>query len=327
MKSILQTKEWAEFKASQGFEILNLGEIFVHKRRLPLKQNFLYVPEISPDDITPTQIEELKKMAEGQNSIFARLELYGAYSENAEKLVKSMGFSKAFEEVQPKWRQFIDLTQTTGEILAQMKQKGRYNMKLAERRQVQVKSAAVGRNDSLNNESGKTIKIFHSLYQNTIDREKITGRSLDYFENMVDRFGQTDYIRIYTAKLGHEYLAAALVSFFGGVATYLYGGSSRRHKEVMAPYLMHWQIIKDAKAAGLETYDLHGRACPEDVPIENRGSSTASVGKKSSWAGITKFKEQFGGAPTELLGSYDYVAKPAMHQIFKIAERMRRKEN
>ena len=269
------------------------------------------MPEISSDDITPTQIEGLKKLAKENGSIFARLELYGLYSENAEKLVKSMGFIKAFEEVQPKWRQFIDLTQTTGEILAQMKQKGRYNIKLAERKEVEISCQLLA--ISYQQNSNKTLKIFYSLYEQTVKREGITGRSLSYFANMVDRFKETDYIRIYTAKLGHEYLAAALVSFFGDVATYLYGGSSRRHKEVMAPYLMHWQIIKDAKAAGLKIYDLHGRSKIED--------------EHSLWAGITKFKEQFGGAPTELLGSYDYVNKSVFYQIFKIAEKMRRKEN
>ncbi len=307
MRSILQTKEWAEFKASQGFEILNLGEVFVHKKNLPLKQNFLYVPEISPDDITPTQIEELKKLAKDNSSIFIRLELYGKYSENAQKLVKSFGYIKSFEQVQPKWRQFVDLTKTTGEILAQMKQKGRYNIKLAERKGVRVESVR------LKVENSETLKFFYKLYQETSQRSKISGRPFSYFQKMLELFQQTDYIKIYSAKLGHEYLAVALVSFFGGVATYLYGGSSRRHKEVMAPYLMHWQAIKDAKEAGYKIYDLHGRAKFGD--------------EKSSWAGITNFKEQFGGTPTELLGSYDFVNKPMLYQVFKIAEKMRRREN
>ena len=80
----------------------------------------------------------------------------------------------------------------------------------------------------------------------------------------------------------------------------------------MAPYLMHWQAIKDAKEKGCKTYDLHGRARPED--------------ERSSWSGITRFKEQFGGEAVELLGSYDYINKPIHYQIFKFAEKTRRKQ-
>lgn len=327
MKSILQTKQWADFKASQGFEILKLGEIFVHKRKLPFGQNFLYLPEVDSDNITPIQIDELKKLAREQGSIFARLEFINRFSQNSHKLILSFGLRQSFEQVQPKWRQFVNLTKTSGEIISQMKQKGRYNVKLAERRQVRVES------EKLKVESSNALKAFYRMYKETVDREKITGRSFDYFRELVDsfdgakrrsestlsevewvdKFSDTPYIQIYTARYRGETVAAALIGFYGGVATYLYGGSSRRHKEVMAPYLMHWQIIKDAKEKNCQIYDLHGRARPED--------------EKSSWAGITRFKEQFGGEAVELLGSYDYVNKSIYYQIFKIAEKMRRKEH
>lgn len=302
MQSILQTKEWANFKESQGFEILKLGELFVHKRQLPLGQNFLYLPEVDSDNITPNQIAELKKLTKGQNSIFARLELLNKFAENSHKLVLSLGLIPAFEQVQPKWRQIVDLTKTTGEILAQMKQKGRYNVKLSERKGVKIEKGA----------SQAIISSFHKMYIETVSRERISSRGINYFKKMIDSFKETDYIQIYTAKYNNETVAAALISFSDGVATYLYGGSSRRHKEVMAPYLMHWQIIKDAKENGCKMYDLQGRAKPGD--------------EKSNWAGITKFKEQFGGIAVELLGSYDYISKPAFYQIFKLAEKIRRKQ-
>ncbi|MDH4358448.1 MAG: peptidoglycan bridge formation glycyltransferase FemA/FemB family protein [Candidatus Berkelbacteria bacterium] len=303
MKSILQTKQWADFKASQGFEILKLGEIFVHKRKLPFGQNFLYLPEVDSDNITPIQIDELKKLTREQGSIFARLEFINRFSQNSHKLILSFGLRQSFEQVQPKWRQFVDLTKTSGEIISQMKQKGRYNVKLAERKGVNIERGT----------SEDLVKAFNKMYGETVARESITGRSLGYFGAMVDKFSDTPFILIYTARHRSETIAAALISFYGGVATYLYGGSSRRHKEVMAPYLMHWQIIKDAKEKNCQIYDLHGRARPED--------------EKSSWAGITRFKEQFGGEAVELLGSYDYVNKSIYYQIFKIAEKMRRKEH
>jgi len=331
MKSILQTPQWAEFKKSQGWEILKLGEIFVHKRGVQLGKNFLYVPEVSADDITPSQIEELKKMAKEQNSIFARLEFLDPFSENAHKMIRSLGFIKSFEEVQPKWRQIINLVQTEEEILAQMKSKGRYNIKVAQKHGVRIENGfencRVENSLKIENCKLKIVNTFYSLYSETVKREKIQGRSSRYFENMVDKLSDTDYVGIYTASYQNEPVAAALITIYSGVASYLYGGSSKRHKEVMAPYLMHWKIIQDAKERGCVTYDMIGRSKPEDVPTpqEGVGIPTASSGKSDKWAGVTRFKEQFGGEAVEIMGSYDFVVKPRLYKVFKFFEKMRRK--
>ncbi len=304
MRSILQTHEWAEFKKTQGFEVLRLGEIFVHKRNFPFGQNFLYLPEVNTDDINPAQLEELKRITHEQKSIFARVEFINPFSENSHKLIRSMKFVPAFEQVQPKWRQMINLTPTEGEILAGMRPKGRYNIRLAQRHQVKIQNAKCEVQ-----KCNSKLKIFYDLYSQTTQREKIKGRSLNYFEQMVDKFKGSDYLEIYTASYQNVPLAAAIISFCGGVASYLYGGSSREHKEVMAPYALHWQAMRDAKERGCKEYDLIGRSAPD---------------KEDKWSGVTRFKEQFGGKAVEVLGSYDYVNKPTWYQIFKIAEKFRR---
>jgi len=322
VRSILQTTEWAEFKKTQGFEILHLGEIFVHKRSLPLGQSFLYLPEVDTDDINPAQLEELKKITREQKSVFARVEFLNPFSENFHKLIRSMRFVPAFEQVQPKWRQIVDLAGSEEEILAGMRPKGRYNIRLAERHQVRIQiSKFKVQNDPFDatqghpeqsrmddNEKLKIVETFYKLYNETTRRERISGRSLEYFQNMVDKFKGSDYLEIYIATYRGEPVAAATVSFCGGVASYLYGGSSREHKEVMAPYLLHWQVMRDAKERGCKAYDLIGRSAP---------------GKEDKWSGVTRFKEQFGGKAVEVLGSYDYVNKPTWYWTFKTVEKLR----
>lgn len=301
MKSILQTKEWADFKAIQGFEILKIGELFVHKRNLPYGQNFLYLPEVSSDYLTAQNMGEIKKLAKSQGSIFARVELVNEYSANADKIVQSFGFIKSFEQVQPKWRHVIDISKSEDEILSQMKSKGRYNIRLAQKKQVEV----IGSSDK------GVIEKFYNLVSQTTQREKISGRSQEYFAKMVDSFSDTDYLETYIASYEGKPLAGALVSFYDGVASYLYGGSSSENREAMAPYALHWQIIKDAKAREIKSYDMLGRSKPGD--------------EGSKWAGVTRFKEQFGGQAVEILGSYDFIAKPTLYKVFKILERLRRK--
>jgi lipid II:glycine glycyltransferase (peptidoglycan interpeptide bridge formation enzyme) len=260
---------------------------------------------VGAKEFSAGSIDELKEVAKAEQSIFVRLELVDEFSENAHKLLQSLGFTKAFEELQPKWRQVIDLTPTRGEILAQMKQKGRYNIKLAERKGVKVERYPLNKIDK------KELGYFYRLYQETIKREGITGRNLQYFVELAQSFKETDYFDLYIASYHGEPLAGALISFYDKTSLYLYGGSSRQHSEVMAPYLMHWEIMCDAKERGMESYDMLGRSKPEE--------------QNHKWAGVTRFKEQFGGRAVEILGSYDYINKPFLYNLFKTAERMRRK--
>lgn len=318
MKSILQTEEWANFKKSQDFEIFKLGELYVHKRNLPTGKNFLYVPEADASYLTPGHLEDLKKLTKEQKSVFARLEIVNKFTENADQMIRALGFSKAFEEVQPKWRQIIDISKTEEEILAQMKQKGRYNIKVAQRHEVRIEnleSRIKNETDLEENLNSKSLILnsFYKLYSETVKREGITGRSLKYFEQMIDNFSETDYLEIYLATYHNKPVAGALITFYDGLASYIYGGSSRDHKEIMAPYLMHWQIMKDAKARGCTKYDLLGRSKPGN----DRGK----------WAGVTRFKEQLGGEAVEILGSYDYVNQPFWYKTFKFAEKIRRKND
>lgn len=305
MKSILQTKEWANFKSNFDFEIIELGGHFIHKRLLPFGQNFLYLPEVGAQDFSAQGIDGLKSVIKKEDSIFGRLEIADEFSEGAHKLLQSLGFIKAFEELQPKWRHVIDLAGTRGEILAQMKQKGRYNIKLAERKGVKIEHFP------LKSIEKRHLKYFYTLYQETVKREGITGRSLDYFEKLITSFQETEYFEIYIAIYQNEPLAAALISFYDKTSLYLYGGSTRRHSEVMAPYLMHWQIMIDAKDRGMIFYDMLGRSKPDD--------------QNHKWAGVTRFKEQFGGRAVEILGSYDLVNKTFWYKLFKLVEGLRRK--
>ncbi len=311
MKSILQTKEWADFKASQGFEILKVDDLFVHKRNLPYNQNFLYLPEISSQYLTAQNMDQIKNLARQQNSIFARVEFIDGFSDNADKIIRSFGFIKAFEQVQPKWRHVIDISKSEGEILKQMKPKGRYNIRLAERHKVKIENYKM--EDLVKNEKLKSnvIGTFYNLVTKTVERERISGRSREYFEKMFDIFSDTDYLGTYIASYSGKPLAASLISFYGDTASYLYGGSSSEHREVMAPYAMHWRIMRDAKTRGMKKYDMLGRAKPGN--------------EKSKWAGVTRFKEQFGGDAIEVLGSYDFINKSLLYRVFKFLEKIRRK--
>ena len=103
-----------------------------------------------------------------------------------------------------------------------------------------------------------------------------------------------------------------MVSFYGNGAVYLHGGLSYEHRAYMAPYLLHWEAIKDAKKNGFSFYDLWGVA-PQNAPADH------------TWSGITRFKEGFGGEFLEYVGAYDYVYRPAWYKAFNMARNIMRK--
>ncbi len=309
MNNIFQSKEWGEFKLSTGYQkSYRVNNILVLEKSLPLRQSMLYSPMVSADSLHEIKekafLSEIETIGKKANSIFYRLELDVSTNFPGIDPTK-LGFIKAFEEMQPEHTLTLDLNKNEDEISAQMKQKGRYNIKVAEREGIFLESA-----DGV----GAQLDDFYKLYSETGKRHKITYRAKSYFESLLEILSKSGYARVYTAYFKNKgkktALASAIIVYSGKKAIYMFGSSSDEFKNMMAPYKLHWEIIKEAKAAGFETYDFFGIAPNEDP--------------KHPWAGVTRFKKQFGGDQADIFGSYDYIFSPVRYKIFKIAEKIRR---
>jgi len=352
MNSIFQTKEWEQFKLQTGYQKSYwLDDILVLQKDIALGRTMLYSPLVNEAQVESRKskvesekfIEQIKKIAKENNSIFYRLELDipattdGQLPTGDEGIVRLAQddknrniFVKSFEEMQPEHTLVLDLTKSEDDILAQMKQKGRYNIKQSEKHNVTVKKT-------------RDIESFYKLYKLTAERQKISFRNQTYFQKLIDLLEPKGYCEVFEASAPinvdettrpdadhknqdrnskrntstdnlqpttNQVLATAIVTFYKGRATYMFGSSSREMRNVMAPYGLHFEIIKDAKSRGCREYDFFGVA-PENEP-------------NHPWAGVTAFKEKFGGERKELLGSYDMILKPFEYKIFKMAEKIRR---
>ena len=174
MKSLLQTQEWVDLKVSQGWKSHEVEGIFVLEKSLPMGKSFLYAPEVAWTEVEKIQkfLENVKKISQNAPSIFFRLEILDEKSQKIIDILQKHGFIKAFEELQPEWRQIIDISQSEEEILNQMKPKGRYNIKVAQKHGVAVSICPIDRlNDG--------IEIFYDLYYQTAQYQKISYR--DWF--------------------------------------------------------------------------------------------------------------------------------------------------
>lgn len=317
MKSLLQTKEWADFRVSQGWQAYEIDGISILERKLPMGKSFLYAPEVEWDQLQKLQNIDTKiqKIAQEKRAIFFRLEILDEYSEKIVQKLKDNGFIKAFEELQPEWRQVIDISKSEEEILAQMKEKGRYNIKIAQKNGIIIKKADLS--TSLDNTRDKSLEVneFYEIFSETAKRDGFSIRPREYFEKMLEILGEN--IELLIAEYQGKIIAAEIVSYYKETASYLYGASSSEFRNVMAPYLLHWEVIKLAKARGSKFYDLLAVD-----PIADSSQQTASSHK---YAGIGRFKRQFGGRTVHITGSYDLVYKPVWYWLFRMAEKMRRR--
>lgn len=306
MKSLLQTKEWAALRESQGWQAHSIEGIFVLEKKLPMGKSFLYAPEVNFEEIDSERsrrmsdfLSKIQEIAENSNKVFLRLEILDQNSEEIITKLKENGLIKAFEEVQPEFRQIIPIHGTTDEILAGMKQKGRYNIKIAQKNNIQVKKS-------------DNIIEFYQMFLETAKRDGFSIRPKDYFENMLEILSGQGYAELLVAYYQNKPVAAEIISYYDGVASYLYGASANEHRNLMAPYLLHFEAMKRAKEKGCKVYDLLAVAPPDEEESHHK------------YAGISRFKRQFGGETICLVGSYDLVFKPFWYKIFKIAEKMRR---
>ncbi len=170
-------------------------------------------------------------------------------------------------EIFPTNTLMIDLTLTDEEILAQMKQKGRYNIKVARRKGVVI-------------EQEHNVENFWKLMQETSKRDGFRSNKKHVYVDLLQSFG--DDAVLYTAKdVMGDVLASAIFSVAEGMAIYNYGASTSRKRGLMAPYLLQWTGIQWAKKKGAKVYDFLGIS-PENSPSH-------------SLNGVASFKLKFGG--------------------------------
>lgn len=306
MQSLLQTELWANFKGKQGWTThqlaVNQHPIFVLERDLFLGKSLLYAPEVSFEQVQPVQFKELVTQAHqlSHKAICFRLELLEPLG--GETSLQQAGFQKSFEEIQPAHRQWVDITSDEETILSQMKEKGRYNVRLAQRHEVKTRIST----------DTKDIEVFYHLFKTTADRNGFSIRSRVYFDQLTEMLFTHNLGELVIAEYNNKPLCALIITYYGGVASYLYGASSNEDRQIMAPYAAHWAAIHSAKLRGCHTYDLL-QVAPEDAPATHHYNH------------LTQFKQRFGGKRVDLLGSWDYILQPLWYSAFKMAQQIRRR--
>ena len=308
------------------------------KYQIAFKKNYLYSVFGPVYNIgSPTSnilFKEIDKIAQKEKSISCKigpiipLELIDKNISKALQILKDHFKKNKFypsyiQTQQPLNSLILNLTQTQEEIFNQMKHKGRYNIRLAQKRGVKIFSSVDLEND---------LNIFYNLIKETSERNNFFCYSKEYYKKLIETLKEKNLVRIFIAKFNDQPLAAAMIIFYGSKAMYYYGVSSDKNREAMAPYLLHWEIIKQAQKRGCKIYDFLG-IIPE--PYQNKKNEwqiylgnkilnfkTENEAKKyclekHQFKGVTQFKEKFGGKRVNYPGIFEKIYHPFWYNFFK----------
>ncbi|MDC7126203.1 MAG: peptidoglycan bridge formation glycyltransferase FemA/FemB family protein [Spirochaetales bacterium] len=328
--NMLQSGFWAEFKHGFGWKPFafeyNETKLLVLCKSLGGGYSLAYVPHgPSLSDGTWDKCLELAKELKSflpKKCMFIRFdppwglrfpalgkELKG-YPEA--ELSPENGFYKANMDIQPPSTVILDLAKTEDELLKGMKSKTRYNVKLAAKKGVIVKTTGI-----------EGLPEWYQLYKVTSERDKITIHPYSYYESFFtlakERHAEGDNsgapeLRLLQAEIEGKVEAGIIVTFQGGgdspkCATYLYGASSNNKRNYMPAYALQWEAIRQAKAAGCVSYDFFGIP-----PVDN---------PEHPMYGLYRFKTGFGGEILHRPGCWDVPFKKGLYKIFGNAEKFR----
>ena len=297
---LLQTGEWGELKAAFGWKPVRIvsGEAGVQIlfRKLPFGFTIGYIPKANPDEFLWREIDSVCKQ---NQAIFLKLEPDRWESLESSNLpITGNQLRISPHNIQPPRTIIIDIRGLEEEILARMKQKTRYNIRLAEKKGVTVRAW----ND---------IDSFHRMLLLTGRRDDFGVHTRAYYQRAYDLLHPDQMGELLLAEYDGKPLAALFVGRNGKRAYYLYGASTDEERNRMPTYLLQWEAMKWAKARGCEEYDLWGVPDEEETTLEANFETLHD----GLW-GVYRFKRGFGGEVKRAVQAMDRVYNPLLYWAY-----------
>ena len=310
---ILQTPAWAELKCAFGWTATRIGikekgnvvaGAQILFRALPLGiATIAYIPKgpivnWENESLVKFLFEAIDSVCKSTNAVFIKIE--SSVISDQLSVIPNYQLLITSKPIQPQRTLVIDLRPTEDEILAAMKQKTRYNIRLAEK-----KGVTVSPSDDLD--------TFNKLMQITGERDQFGVHSSAYYRKVYELFRPLNRAQIFTAYYNDQPLATLMLFMLGERAWYFYGGSSNEERNRMPTYLLQWEAMRWAKARGATHYDLWG------VPDEDEETLEANFETRDDglW-GVYRFKRGFGGKLIREPDAWDRVYSPMMYKLYRM---------
>jgi lipid II:glycine glycyltransferase (peptidoglycan interpeptide bridge formation enzyme) len=316
---MLQTGFWGRFKEEHGwrthaFRVSVIGAeteafgILVLTRRLLRFFSIAYVPFGPVADPGSGRGDFLSSLARAlrarlpRNTLFLRFDLPWSRVGDAPCARGRQRVTKSASDVQPASTVVVDIRPHLEQVLASMKSKTRYNVRLASKKGVEVREGGPGDFDA-----------WYALYEETARRDRIGIHSRAYYRDLLresERYpGAKPAVKLLLARHEGDLLAGNIVTFWRSRASYLYGASSGEKRNLMPTYALQWEAMRLAKEAGCASYDLFG-VPPKPDPDH-------------PMFGLYQFKTGFSDRVQDRWGTWDAPFSPGFYFLYRVAEALR----
>lgn len=295
---LLQTAEWGELKSAFGWKavrmITNNTGVQILFRKLPLGFTIGYIPKANFEGSLWKEIDSVSKH---NRTIFLKWEP-DFWDDSPLPVGQRLGMRVSPHNIQPPRTSIVDIKDSEEEILARMKQKTRYNIRLAEKKGVTVRA-------------WDNIESFHKMMLITGGRDNFGVHSLEYYRRAYELLQPKGMGDLLVAEYDGKPLAALFVSRNGNRAYYLYGASTDEERNRMPTYLLQWKAMKWAKARGCEEYDLWGVPDEDETMLETNFET-----RHDGLWGVYRFKRGFGGELKRAVQALDRVYNPLLYWAY-----------
>lgn len=320
---VLQSWEWGEFKhrygwvperlafSYQGDDRVVAAAQVLSRRASPAPVAVLYVPKGPVLDYTDHSLrrmvlDALAAFARKRQAIFIKIDPDVVAGTGDEEVVpqdlglglikdlSSGGWRFSRDQIQFRNTVQLDLLKPEEDLLAAMKQKTRYNIRLAERKGVVIRP-------------GKTeeLPLLFDMYAETAARDQFIIRPLEYYKDAWEDFMNAGLANALVAESEGLAIAAIILFCFGDRVWYMYGASRNVGREKMPNHLLQWEAVRWAKNQGYSVYDMWG--APNEF-----------IESDPMW-GVWRFKSGFGGDVVRHIGAWDRVISRTWHWIYTVA--------
>lgn len=306
----LQSWAWGEFRKKTGvglsrfsFEEKGFVDVFqITWHKIPFTKLCIgYCPKSMIPKVE--EVGAIMKEARGRRAIFVKFEPNERINRETEGKIASLAMNFNWVKGKPLFTKYtfqLDISKSEEELLKNMHQKTRYNLRLAEKKGVEI----------VEDNSEEGFEDYWKLMEETTKRQGFFAHGKEYHRKMWHEMTKSGMGHLFKAIYEGKTLTTWMMFILNDTVYYPYGASSNEHREVMASNLMMWKVIRYGKKQGCKLFDMWGSLGP-DPDIHD------------PWFGFHKFKQGYGAELVEFLGTYDLVIDPLLYYLYGLMDKAR----
>jgi len=285
-----QSLEYQDLMRNSGAITVEIGQdqvaYVMRPKILPFISSTI-IPRI--EDPNALQIaDDISRKYRSINLVLAPKVIYGSdEAKTWEEELKKHNYTLAGFGIAPTKTLIVNIQPSDDEILAQMKSKTRYNIRLSERRGVTTK--VIRGEDLIGNPA--YMDEFYAVYSENCQRIGMKCDSRDHLETLFKSFNRNCFL-VHAYDSDGEVSAVASYLVAGDTLYYQMNGSTEMGRKNFAPNLTVWEGILEGKRRDCRWLDFDGI-------YDDRYPKA-----QESWKGFSRFKLSFGGTEISYVGAY-----------------------